>query len=60
MRALALYFLLTRRLVNVGRIISANMDEMAQSMTKKSLGHAYVILLLCRKVGVDELQMIAL
>lgn len=54
MRALDLYYLLNRHIMNVDRIISSNMDEMAPKTTKKSLGHASVILLLCRKVGVPE------
>lgn len=40
--------------MNVSRIIVDDMDEMAQSQTKKSLGHASIILLLCRKAGVLE------
>lgn len=54
MRALALYYLLSRRAVNVSRIISSNMDEIAQSATKKSLGHTIIILLLCKKSSVSE------
>lgn len=55
MRALALYLLLTRQSVNIGCIIFVDIDEMAQITTKNSLGHDFVILLLCRKAGVDEL-----
>ena len=40
--------------MNVVHIIYADMDEMTQNTTKKSLKHAYVILLLCRKVRVKE------
>lgn len=54
MRALALYYLLSRRAMNVSRIISFNMDEMAQSATKKSLGHTIFILLLCKKESLSE------
>lgn len=54
MWALALYYLLNRRVMNVGHIISADMDKMAQSRTKKSLRYVTVILLLCRKAGVPE------
>lgn len=53
-KALALYLLLAWRLVNVWYIIYADMHEMAQSATKKSLGYASVILLLCRKVGMEK------
>ncbi|KAI5435345.1 hypothetical protein KIW84_021957 [Lathyrus oleraceus] len=55
MRALALYYLLNRRAMNVRHIIFANMDEIAQSVMKKSSGHASVILLLCMKEKVAEL-----
>lgn len=44
--------MLTKRPMNIWCIISTDMDEMAQSMNKKFLGHAFVILLLCMKVGV--------
>lgn len=54
MRGLELYLLLTQLSVNIRKIISGDKDDMAQSMTKKSLGHAYVILLLCKKVGVVD------
>ncbi|KAI5400661.1 hypothetical protein KIW84_065519 [Lathyrus oleraceus] len=54
MQALDLYYLLNRRVVNIGRIIVADMDEMDQSQTKKSLGYAIIILILCRKAGVPE------
>lgn len=30
------------------------MDEMEKNMTKKYLGHAFVILLMCSKEGVEE------
>lgn len=40
--------------MNIKRIIFTDMDEMAQSMTKKSLGHAYVIILLCMKAWVEN------
>ncbi|KAI5395419.1 hypothetical protein KIW84_061845 [Lathyrus oleraceus] len=30
------------------------MDDMAQSMMKKSMRHAYVIILLCKKSGFDD------
>ncbi|KAI5443179.1 hypothetical protein KIW84_012009 [Lathyrus oleraceus] len=53
-RAQALYLLLTRQLVNIERIIYADMGEMDQSIPKTYLGHAFVILLLCRKVGVED------
>lgn len=51
MKALALFLLLTRQPMNIGHIIYVDMDEMAQSMTKKSLGQASMIILLCRKIG---------
>lgn len=54
MQALALYYLLNRCVMNVDRIIVIEMDEIAQSRTKKSLGHASVIILLCRKAGVPD------
>lgn len=54
MRALDLYYLLNRRAVNFGNIISNNMDEMAQSQSKKYLGHVIDVLLLCRQAGVPE------
>lgn len=54
MRALALYYLLNRHAVNICLIIYTNTNEMIQSTTKKSLGHATIILLLCRKEGVLE------
>ncbi|KAI5394897.1 hypothetical protein KIW84_061500 [Lathyrus oleraceus] len=57
---LMLYLLLTRQPVNIGRIISGDMNEIAQS-PKKSLGHANVILMLCQKAGVanlDDRQMV--
>lgn len=53
-RALALYLPLTRQSMNIRRIISTDMYEMAQSTMKKSMGNASVILLLCRKAGVEE------
>lgn len=40
--------------MNIGRIISTDMYEMAQSTMKKSMGNASVILLLCRKARVEE------
>lgn len=52
---LMLYLLLTRQPVNIGRIISGDMNEIAQS-PKKSLGHANVILMLCQKAGVANLD----
>lgn len=54
MYALTLYHLLNLRVVNVGCIIVVDMDEMSQTQAKKYLGHAYAILLLCRKTGVPE------
>ena len=53
-RALEIYLLLTHQPVNIGRIIVGDMDAIAHS-TKKSLGHAIVILLLCSKTGVENL-----
>lgn len=40
--------------MNIKRIMFTDMDEMTQSMTKKSLGHAYVIILLCMKAWVEN------
>lgn len=40
--------------MNVGGIISGDMDEMAQSTMKKYLGHASMILMLCRKALVED------
>ncbi|KAI5444872.1 hypothetical protein KIW84_013229 [Lathyrus oleraceus] len=54
-RALLLYQILQKKQVNIGRIIAADMDEIAQS-PKKSLGHATVIYLLCKKAGVPDVQ----
>lgn len=54
-RALALYFLLKRQPINIGMIIAGDMDAIAQS-SKKSFGHATVILLLCQKAWVDDLD----
>ncbi|KAI5417597.1 hypothetical protein KIW84_042269 [Lathyrus oleraceus] len=54
-RALLLYQILQKKQVNIGRIIAADMDEIAQS-PKKSLGHATVIYLLCKKAGVPDFQ----
>ncbi|KAI5421575.1 hypothetical protein KIW84_045118 [Lathyrus oleraceus] len=52
-RALLLHQILQKKQVNIGRIIAADMDEIAQS-PKKSLGHATVIYLLCKKAGVPD------
>ncbi|KAI5436946.1 hypothetical protein KIW84_023175 [Lathyrus oleraceus] len=54
-RAFTLYFLLKRQPGNIGRIIAGDVDVIAQS-SKKSLGYATVILLLCQKAGVDEVD----
>ncbi|KAI5403447.1 hypothetical protein KIW84_050860 [Lathyrus oleraceus] len=54
-RALELYLLLKHHPINIGGIIVGDMDEIAHSL-KKSLGHAIVILLLCQKVGVANLD----
>lgn len=40
--------------MNIGGIISGDMDEMAHSTMKKYLGHASVILLLWRKALVED------
>ncbi|KAI5403243.1 hypothetical protein KIW84_050716 [Lathyrus oleraceus] len=50
-RALLLHQILQKKQVNIGQLIAADMDEIAQS-PKKSLGHATVIYLLCKKAGV--------
>ncbi|KAI5399580.1 hypothetical protein KIW84_064786 [Lathyrus oleraceus] len=50
-RALLLHQILHQKQVNIGQIIAADMDDIAQS-PKKSLGHATVIYLLCKKAGV--------
>lgn len=53
--ALELYLLLTCYPVNIRMIISGDMDEISQS-PKKPLGHATVILMLCQKIGVANLN----
>ncbi|KAI5412688.1 hypothetical protein KIW84_057368 [Lathyrus oleraceus] len=45
--------ILHQKQVNIGQIIAADMDDIAQS-PKKSLGHATVIYLLCKKAGVPD------
>ncbi|KAI5389390.1 hypothetical protein KIW84_074875 [Lathyrus oleraceus] len=52
-RALLLHKILQKKQVNIGQLIVADMDEIAQS-PKKSLGHANVIYLLCKKAGVPD------
>ncbi|XP_050908886.1 uncharacterized protein LOC127122625 [Lathyrus oleraceus] len=52
-RALLLHQILHQKQVNIGQIIAADMDDIAQS-PKKSLGHATVIYLLCKKAGVPD------
>jgi hypothetical protein len=52
-RALLLHQILRQKQVNIGQIIAADMDDIAQS-PKKSLGHATVIYLLCKKAGVPD------
>lgn len=54
-RALLLYQIPQKKQVNIGRIIAADMDEIAQS-PKKSLGHATVIYLLCKEADVPDFQ----
>lgn len=54
MKALLWYLLQTRQPVNIKQIISGDMHDMAQSTTKKSLGNASMILLLCKKAGVED------
>lgn len=46
-RTLEFYLFLTRQTVNIGRIISGDMDEIAQS-PNKSLGNATLIPMLCQ------------
>ncbi|KAI5446802.1 hypothetical protein KIW84_014588 [Lathyrus oleraceus] len=45
---------MTRYPVNIERIISGDMDDMAQSTMKKSMGHAFLMLLLCKKSKVED------
>ncbi|KAI5446139.1 hypothetical protein KIW84_014118 [Lathyrus oleraceus] len=52
-RALLLHQILHQKQLNMGQIIAADIDEIAQS-PKKSLGHATVIYLLCKKAGVPD------
>ncbi|KAI5397872.1 hypothetical protein KIW84_063618 [Lathyrus oleraceus] len=52
-RALLLHQILHQKQVNIGQIIAADMDDIAQS-PKKSLGHATVIYLLCKKADVPD------
>ncbi|KAI5443432.1 hypothetical protein KIW84_012176 [Lathyrus oleraceus] len=52
-RALLLHQILQKKQVNIGQLIAADMDEIAQS-PKKSLGHATVIYLVCKKAGVPD------
>lgn len=54
-RALALYFILKNKLVNIGRIITGDIDDIVKSH-KKALGHATMIHLLCQKAGVEDLD----
>ncbi|KAI5443956.1 hypothetical protein KIW84_012547 [Lathyrus oleraceus] len=54
-RALEFYLFLTRQTVNIGRIISEDMDEITQS-PNKSLGNSTLILMLCQKAGVRNLD----
>ncbi|CAI8596442.1 unnamed protein product [Vicia faba] len=55
LRALEIYYLLDNQPVNLGKIIAEDMDAIVQSKSKKVTGHAYVILLLCMKAGVEPL-----
>lgn len=54
-RALDLYLLLKLQPVNIGRIIAGDMDEIGEYL-KKSLRHDIVIMLLCQKAGVTNLD----
>ncbi|CAI8596439.1 unnamed protein product [Vicia faba] len=55
LRALGIYYLLDNQFVNLGKTIPEDMDAIVQSKSKKVMGHAYVILLLCMKAGVEPL-----
>lgn len=54
MKALAWYLLLIQQPFNIKQIIYGDMHDMAQSTKKKSLGHASMILMLCKKAGVED------
>ncbi|CAI8596443.1 unnamed protein product [Vicia faba] len=55
LRALGIYYLLDNQSVNLGKTIAEDMDAIVQSKSNKAMGHAYLILLLCMKAGVNPL-----